>query len=112
MEYEVDNAAAAWVLMPSTEIEEVLQNVRMILLTTKGSVVLDRSFGVEGAMLDAPISVSQARMTAAIARAVKEQEPRARVQEVRYAGDMSDGHLAFTCVVEIIEKNLRGGVHL
>lgn len=102
MEYEVSNAATAWTLQPSSEVEEILQNVRMILATVKGSVPLDRALGLEGATLDAPISVTQARLTAAIARAVKEQEPRARVQEVRYAGDMSDGQLNFTVVVELL----------
>lgn len=108
MTYEVSNDSYDWTIMPATEVEEILQNVRCILATTKGSVPMDRAFGISANMLDAPISVTQARLTAEIAKAVKTFEPRARVQEVKYSGDFSDGQLNFTVVVEIIESNLRG----
>ena len=108
MTYEVTSDSYDWTIMPATEVEEILQNVRCILATTKGSVPMDRAFGISANMLDAPISVTQARLTAEIAKAVKTFEPRARVQEVKYSGDFSDGQLNFTCVVEIIESNLRG----
>lgn len=102
MTYEVTSDSYDWTIMPATEVEEILQNVRCILLTFKGSVPMDRAFGVSANVLDAPLSVTQARLTAEIARAVKTFEPRARVQEVKYSGDFSDGQLNFTVVVEII----------
>lgn len=102
MTYEVTSDSYDWTIMPATEVEEILQNVRCILLTFKGSVPMDRGFGVSANVLDAPLSVTQARLTAEIARAVKTFEPRARVQEVKYSGDFSDGQLNFTVVVEII----------
>lgn len=112
MVYEISYDAAgnttSWDLMPSTETAEVLQNVRMILATVKGSVPMDRSFGIAGNLLDEPISATQARMTAAIAKAVREQEPRARVQQVLFDGEMSDGQLKLTVRIEIVEANLRG----
>lgn len=112
MTYEINYDAAgnttSWDLMPSTETAEVLQNVRMILATVAGSVPMDRAFGIDGTLLDEPISRTQARLTAAIAKAVREQEPRARVQQVLFDGSFEDGQLKLTVVVEIVESRLRG----
>lgn len=107
MTYEVSNDSYDWTIMPATEVEEILQNVKCILATQKFTVPMDREFGITANMLDAPISVTQSRLTAEIARAVKTFEPRARVQEVKYSGDFSDGQLNFTVVVELVEKNFR-----
>lgn len=107
MTYEVTSDSYDWTIMPATEVEEILQNVRCILATTKGSVPMDRAFGISANMLDAPISVTQARLTAEIAKAVKTFEPRARVQEVKYAGDFSDGQLKLRAIVELVTKNFR-----
>lgn len=97
-------------IMPATEIEEIAQNVQMILATQKFTVPMDRSFGINAALLDQPIAASQARLSAEIATAIREQEPRARVQRVIYAGNPADGQLKVTVRVEIVEKLLRGGV--
>ena len=99
-------------IMPTSELEEIAQNVQMIIATVKGSVPLDRSFGIEAGKLDAPIARAQAKLSAEIASAVREQEPRARVQKVFYSGDPNDGQLIATVRIEVVEKNLRGGVFL
>lgn len=97
-------------IMPSTEFEEIAQNVQMILATQKFSVPMDRAFGINAAMLDAPIAATQARLSAEIATAIREQEPRARVQQVFYTGMPADGQLKVTVRIEVVEKRLRGGV--
>lgn len=97
-------------IMPSTEIEEIAQNVQMILATQKFSVPMDRDFGVSANLLDSPIAATQARLTAEIATAIREQEPRARVQRVIYAGNPANGQLKVTVRIEIVEKRLRGGI--
>lgn len=113
MLYEISTSGSYdWKIMPSTEIEEVLQNVQMILATMKLTVPLDREFGISANVIDTPISATQARLTAEVATAVRKFEPRARVERIKYGGNMSNGELNMTVVVEIIEKNLRGGVHL
>ena len=99
-------------VMPSTEIEEIAQNVQMILLTHKFSVPMDRTFGLNASMIDQPISATQARLTAEVAAAIREQEPRCRVLKVTYAGDIADGQLKVKVRVEIIERRLRGYVSL
>lgn len=97
-------------VMPATELEEIAQNVQMILATQKLTVPMDRAFGLTATLLDQPIVASQARMTAEIATAIREQEPRVRVQQVFYDGEFADGQLKVRVRVEILERRLRGGV--
>lgn len=97
-------------IIPSSELEEIAQNVQTILATEKFSVPLDRAFGLDGAALDRPLGAAQARLTADIATAVNQFEPRARVQRVTYDGDYSDGVLKPTVRIEVVEEKLRGYV--
>lgn len=100
-------------IMPSTELEEILQNVRTILSTVKGTVPLDRGLGVDRKILDLPISVAQAKISAAVVKAVNEQEPRVRVQKIFYEqsdAESLDGKLLPTVDVELVEEKMRGYV--
>ena len=99
-----------WKIMPANEIEEVIQNVAMIISTLKGSCPLDRTFGIDPARVDDPIGVAQAKLSAEIAAAVRTQEPRARVKKLFYDGNATDGELIIKARVEVVEKNLRGGL--
>lgn len=107
---DVTTNAAEINLMPSTELEEIAQNVRMIISTVRGSVPMDRNFGVDARLIDEPISSAQAKLTAGIATAIREQEPRARLMRVTYAGDPNDGQLTITARIGVAEKKMRGGV--
>lgn len=75
-------------------LTEILQNVRTILSTVKGTVPLDREFGVSATYLDAPIPLAQAKLTAEIITAVHRYEPRVQITGVTYIGDGLDGKLA------------------
>lgn len=123
-------------LLPSSELEEILQNVKTILATVKGTVPLDRDFGVDHRILDLPVSVAQAKISAAIVKAINKFEPRARVQKIFYdntptnaaesnlndvlpssgtnyqnvAKNALDGILKPRVVIKIVEENLRGYV--
>ena len=80
-------------LMPRSEEEEIAQNILLILLTEKFSVPLDRELGLRANILDAPLS-SQAQLTAEIAKAIAEGEPRARLDNISFAkSDLLDGKL-------------------
>ena len=76
---------------PETELEEIIQNVRTILTTRRGSVPLDRSFGIDTALIDLPVTVIKGRLTTEIIEAVERFEPRVEVKEVKFAGDAADG---------------------
>lgn len=69
---------------PADVLREVAQNVRCILATIKGSVPLDRAFGVNADMLDAPQPVAQARLVSEIVTAIERHEPRVRVVSVTW----------------------------
>lgn len=98
-------------LMPSTELEEIVQNVQTILATMRGTVPLDRTFGIDGRFLDEPVNAAQARATADITSAVNSQEPRARVKKVFFGAD-NGGNVDITVRIEIVDSKLRGYVGL
>ena len=69
---------------PDTEVEEILQNVRTILSTIKGSVPLDRDFGVDASYLDRPINVAKAMLSSEIIKAIRNYEPRVTITAVDF----------------------------
>ena len=75
---------------PEDTVHEVLQNVITICTTLKGSVPMDREFGISPALLDEPVNVVQARISSEIIEAVRKYEPRARVTEVSFRGSMNE----------------------
>ena len=83
--------------------QEIVQNVRMILTTPRFAVPLDRGFGLDGTLLDAPLAVAQARLSAEIIDAINRYEPRADVLAVTVNGDGLDGRLLPTVRVRINE---------
>lgn len=101
MEYEVTELSQ--VDFGATGVNEILQNVRTIISTPKYSVPLNREFGVDTTMLDAPIPVAQAKLTAQIVAAVHKWEPRATVTRVTYEGEAQDGILRPKVRVRISE---------
>lgn len=90
---------------PATVVEEVVQNVRMILATPRGTVPLHRGFGLESStLLDRPVNVVQAMLSTTIIDAIQQGEPRATVQEVQWSGStVQDGILTPTVLIHINE---------
>ena len=88
---------------PITVAQEVVQNVRMIITTPKGTVPLDRDFGVDATVVDRPMPVAQAILARDIVDAVKKYEPRARVTKVEFEdrGGAIDGVLTPIVRIEI-----------
>lgn len=78
---------------PANIYEEVLQNIGTILATPRFSVALDRSFGIDAALLDAPLDAVKARLSAQIIAAVQRYEPRVEVLRISYEGDAQEGIL-------------------
>lgn len=88
---------------PGNTYEEILQNVRTICTTPKGTVPLDRDFGLDQTLLDAPIAVAKARYTSEIISVVQRYEPRVKVTRVMYDGDGADGKLNAKVQVKIAD---------
>ncbi|WP_425057611.1 hypothetical protein SCACP_21280 [Sporomusa carbonis] len=98
---ELEITASQTIDFAPDEIAEIAQNVRTILTTPVFSVPLDREFGVDLSLLDSPMPVTKARLTAKIVAAIQKYEPRAQVLEVTYTGDAFEGRLIPSVKVRI-----------
>lgn len=78
-----------------TEAEEVVQNVRTLLVTAPGTVPLSRLMGTPQDVVDQPESAVGARLQADVIKAVRTYEPRVKVQKVKLTAT-SDGKLTAT----------------
>jgi len=95
-EYVLDTAAPAALNLGASGVEEILQNVRVILSTPRGSVPLDRTFGIRIELLDLPLPEAMAVYTGEASAAVRRWEPRARIASVDFRRDEAgavDGRL-------------------
>ena len=86
-------------------VEEVLQNVRTYLCTTRFSVVLDRTLGIDARVIDMPINKAKAVISADILGGLKYHEPRAKVVSIDFSGDGMEGILIPMVKVQL---NLNG----
>ncbi|MBR1953278.1 MAG: GPW/gp25 family protein [Lentisphaeria bacterium] len=75
---------------PKTEVAEILQNIRTILSTRKGTVPLARELGITWEHLGKPLPVAKALQQEAIIEAIEDFEPRARVISVVFENDTTD----------------------
>lgn len=98
------------VIMPASELEEIIQNVRMILNTFRGSAPMDRGFGVPSEFIDMPVTVLRTKVAAEIITCVTKFEPRAKVRKVNFGlSDVADGVNVASVIVEPVPSKLRGG---
>lgn len=77
---------------PRNIYEEIIQNVKTICTTPKGSVPLDRDFGVDMQFLDKPQNKAIAMIQSEIIQAVRKYEKRCKVIGVKFNGS-NDGYL-------------------
>lgn len=88
---------------PTNSYAEILQNVRCIVSTIKGSVPLDRDFGVDAEYLDKPTPKAQAMVAQAILNAIQVYEPRVEVNSIRFTAT-ADGRLIPKVQVKIKDE--------
>jgi uncharacterized protein len=89
-----------------TNVPEVMQNVRTILTTRRGTVPLDRDFGISFEFLDSPINTTRAKVEQEIFLQLKKYEPRAILKQILWDTDLLlSGKISPTVKVEI---NLSG----
>jgi phage baseplate assembly protein W len=80
MELNVDGSTP--LIIGATGMDALLQNIRIIVLTTVYSVPLDRGFAHVGAALDSPSPLVTARLVADLTDAIEAREPRVRVDRI------------------------------
>lgn len=87
---------------PATEIEEIMQNLRTIISTTKWSVPLDRGFGIDADYVDKPMAQAQALLSSEIITAIQAYEPRVSIESISFTAE-EDGILKPRIEVSINE---------
>lgn len=105
-EFEVTPTEVSVNFSPSSELEEILQNVRTIIGTRKGTVPLDRDFGLDWSFVDKPINVAQALVSAEVAKQVRKYEPRARIISISLVEDLAgalDGKMIPKVTIGVVE---------
>ncbi|KIX14986.1 GPW/gp25 family protein [Dethiosulfatarculus sandiegensis] len=80
----VDSSPRPIEFAPGDLVTDVAQNVRMIITTPKGSVPLDRDFGLDFGLIDQPAPRAKALLGAEIVDQVRKYEPRAKVLAVNW----------------------------
>ena len=95
------DAIPAKVVYGAAGIMEVMQNVRTILGTRKGTVPLDRSFGIDFSFLDDPLPLAQARLKTEVFQQIRKYEPRAILREINFSGNPLEGQLYPNVKIEV-----------
>jgi phage baseplate assembly protein W len=88
-----------------TGVPEVMQNVQTILITRRGTVPLDRDFGISFEFLDSPINTARAKAEQEIFLQLRKYEPRAILKQIIWNTDVLSGRISPTVKVEV---NLNG----
>ena len=90
MQYEVSVKAPEIIdIAPKNDVNEILQNVRTILATTKGTIPLDREFGIDGSVIDMPTMQAQAYLTNEIFQAIRRYEPGVSIDNITFDGEIT-----------------------
>lgn len=91
MRYTVSTADSD-ILRPgeTDEAASILQGIRVLLATRRGSVPLYRDFGLTMEYLDKPLPVAQALIAAELAEAIGRFEPRAKLAGVTVRPDSKE----------------------
>ena len=76
------------IVLGETGVAEVMQNVKVILTTRKGTVPGDRNFGLDFSFLDTPTPQARAQVQVDIFLQVQRYEPRAEIREIAFDFDM------------------------
>lgn len=72
---------------PESEIAEIMQNLRMICTTKKGTVPLDRDFGLSCDWIDKPYNISKNQFMVEVIEQCEKYEPRAVIRSITFDDD-------------------------
>ena len=84
-------------------LEEIIQNVRMIVGTRKGELVLDRDFGLES-MVDKPEPLAKTQFEIEVIDAIEKYEPRVKVSYIKWKEVNEDGQMAPVIGLEVVDE--------
>lgn len=105
MSIVVDMTKKTEVRFGATGLDQLVQEIRTVLSTRKGSVPLDRGFGLSWDIVDMPVSVAGPRCIAEIGRQLEKYVPRIKVETVAFKpSDTDDGILKPVVTVSVREE--------
>lgn len=105
MTYTVSSTDRAPVRLNETDtVANILQNVRMILQTPRGTDPMYRDFGLDWSFLDRPVNQARILIIPMVREAVEEWEPRVTVQAVEAIETTLDGIVGVRVEIEINEE--------
>ncbi len=105
MQLVVDTSLPRPLIIGATGLEGLEQEIRVVLATRKGSVPLDRDFGISWDFVDLPMSEAMPRMIAEMGCQLEKYVPRIRVRDIAFSSDNAmEGHLQPVVTVEIREE--------
>lgn len=100
----VDMSKKAGLVIGETGLAAIAQEIRVLLATRKGSLPLDRDFGVSWEFIDKPLTEAMPYMISEIASQLEKYVPRIRVKDISFTSDNPiDGQLCPIVVCEIRE---------
>jgi phage baseplate assembly protein W len=107
MDVTVDASLPARIIVGASGVAGLAQEIRTVLATRRGSVPMDRDFGVAWDLVDQPMPSVRPMLIAEIARALEANVPRIKVKDIRFgqkARDTVDGLMRPTVTVTIREE--------
>ena len=94
-------------MFPKTILEEILQNVRVLLSTIRGTVPLDRELGLTNSFIDEPSPRGMMQLAILAIETIQDYEPRVEVTEIDFEPrmvDAMDGRLFPAVKVRILDE--------
>ena len=110
MRITVDTLQPMAVEIGATGIRQLAQELRTLLATCRGSVPLDRDFGVSWDMIDKSLPQARQMLIAEIAQQIEKYIPRVKFESIEFPHlepeESADGLLAAKVSVTIREEYL------
>jgi phage baseplate assembly protein W len=94
------------ITLGATGVLAIMQNVRTILTTRKGTQPLDRDFGISMDFLDSPSMQLRAMAEQECFMALKKYEPRAVLKEIRWEADIKAGKFWPDILIQVVEDEI------
>ena len=102
-EFEVLAGSLTDIEIGARGLKAIIQNVRTIITTWRGTVFLDRTFGIDPRIIDRPINLAQAELIMDITQQIEKYEPRVQITSITFEpSDAGNGEL--TPLVRFIVK--------
>jgi uncharacterized protein len=90
----------------ATGLNEVLQNVRVITNTIRGTVMGDRKFGLNAKYVDAPQNVAQMMIVAEVCAGLTYFEPRVTFKSIQFDINTTTMAMDVTLSIDIDQSEL------